>query len=163
MSATVHINPLRWFAERDGGPEFVRTHGNVLPDAAIRDALATPYPEARQVVTALRIVRTTHLFTLSFDAPEPSPTPAVDTPTLGAVSLAVPGNRDLIPPQATVTGLTCTAPDDEAVILAARALADTVGPQVVWDDTLTDVMLVDPDSPLADIRARWRHPRGAAQ
>lgn len=54
MSTTVHVNSLRWFAEQDGGAEFVRSHGDHLDDDAIARAQALAYPDAIQVVTILR-------------------------------------------------------------------------------------------------------------
>lgn len=159
MSSTVHVNSLRWFAEKDGGAEFVRSHGDHLDDEAIDRARSVAYPDALQVVTTLRAagVGADCWFTLAAPDTEHGvlrSTP--DTASLGGLSLSVGGDRDHISAQVAVTGLTCTGPDTEAIARAAAALAQAFGPQVVWDDGLADVMLVDADMPIDDIRARWR-------
>ncbi|WTW93217.1 hypothetical protein OG216_07425 [Streptomycetaceae bacterium NBC_01309] len=159
MSTTVHVNSLRWFAEQDGGAEFVRSHGDHLDDDAIARAQALAYPDAIQVVTILREsgVGAECWFTLSApDTAQGLLDPGSDTASLGGLALSVGGDREHISAHVAVTGLTCTGPDDEAIARAATALARAFGPQVVWDDGLADVMLVDSDTPIESIRARWR-------
>ncbi|WP_436770683.1 hypothetical protein [Yinghuangia sp. YIM S09857] len=159
MSTTVHVNSLRWFAEQDGGAEFVRSHGDHLADETIVRAQALAYPDAIRVVTTLREagVGADCWFTLSApDTAQGLLEPGSGTASLGGLSLSVGGERELISSHAAVTGLTCTGPDDEAIARAAAAMARAFGPQVVWDDGLADVMLVDSDTPIETIRARWQ-------
>ncbi|MCF2529043.1 hypothetical protein [Yinghuangia soli] len=54
MVQTVHVNSLRWFVEKDGGTEFVSSHGDAVDDEAVGRALATAYPDALQLVGVLR-------------------------------------------------------------------------------------------------------------
>lgn len=170
----VHVNALRWFVERDGGAEFVRSHGDEVHDEVIGRALAASYPAALQVLTALGAsgVGADCWFTVD-DSADPlaareaeATARAVDVvrsaasppgASLGGLTLSVGGAAgERIAAQAAVTGLTCTGPDDEAIALAAVALAGAFGPQVVWDGRLDEVMLVDAGMTPDQVRARWR-------
>ncbi|NUU20577.1 MAG: hypothetical protein HOV68_03530 [Streptomycetaceae bacterium] len=161
MSRTVHVNALRWFAERDGGAEFVRSHGDALDDEALTRSLTAPYPDALQIVSTLRAagVGADCWFTLADTTGGTGPVLASDAApvSLGGLSLSVGGDRERIAAHVAVTGLTCREPDDEAITRAALALAQAFGPQVIWDDTLADVMLVHPDTPPDHVRTRWAH------
>ncbi|MDI2132123.1 hypothetical protein [Yinghuangia seranimata] len=158
MSLTVHVNSLRWFVENQGGAEFLRSFGDPLDDDAVEAARTVAYPDAARLVGTLRAasVGAECWFTLDdegADALEARPGP--DAVSLGELSLSVGGNDDRIPGHVAVTGLTCRAPQPEAIARAAAALAEAFGPQVVWDDGLADVMVVHPGATVAEVRTRW--------
>lgn len=162
----VHVNALRWFVERDGGAEFVGSHGDVPDDDVVARALAATYPDTLGVLTTLGAsgVRADCWFTVA-EAGEAAAVTAVEKvrgagpvpgASLGGLNLAVGGeDTGPIAARAVVTGLTCTGPDDEALARAAVALAEAFGPQVVWDACLADVMLVDAGMTHDQVRARW--------
>ncbi|WP_436788247.1 hypothetical protein [Yinghuangia sp. YIM S10712] len=168
----VHVNSLRWFVEREGGAEFVRSHGDDLHDEAVARALAAAYPEVLQVLETLAASGVGADCWFAVDdvdtavAATAATTKAVEAlraagsapgPSLGGLHLSVGDvDRGHITAHAAVTGLTCTGPHDDAIARAAVALTGAFGPQVVWDDALADVMLVDAGMTPAQVRARWR-------
>ncbi len=175
----VHVNALRWFVERDGGAEFVRACGDQVHDDMVRRALETDYPAALQVLATLRAsgLGADYWFTVDAAA-DPQATAEAEAEAAGAVeavrsdasgpgeslgglTLSVDGAMgdapgEAIAAQAAVTGLTCTGGDDGAIAVAAAALAEAFGPQVVWDADLDAVVVVDAGMTPDQVRSRWR-------
>jgi hypothetical protein len=178
---TVHVNSLRWFASAAGGTEFVRAHDDGLDDATVALALTTPYPGAQHVLRTLEAagVAADCWFvvdgssgavpadgasggTVNGSITRALPPVSDDVP-LGGLTLVVGDDADRdgspdrtrLAPDAAIAGLICDAPAPDAIPRTAQALADAFGPQVVWADDLTEVMLVRPGMTVDQVRARW--------
>ncbi|MYS79007.1 hypothetical protein [Embleya scabrispora] len=161
MSHTVHINPLRWFTDGEGGLEFVESFGTPVPADLLEEARAASYPGVGDVLAVLRGegLSARCWFTLWVDGAEvPDPLPArpgsADGDHLGGFAVAVAGERKRIGADEPASGLTFRAPGAGAAERAVAALAEAFGPQVMWAGDVGDVVVVPPGLTAAQVRER---------
>ncbi|MET7300604.1 hypothetical protein [Embleya sp. NPDC005575] len=161
MSHTVHINPLRWFTDGEGGLEFVESFGTPVPADLLEEARAASYPGVGDVLAVLRGegLSARCWFTLWVDGAEvPDPLPArpgaADGDHLGGFAVAVAGERKRIGADEPTSGLTFRAPGAGAAERAVAALAEAFGPQVMWAGDVGDVVVVPPGLTAAQVRER---------
>ena len=159
MSRTVHINPLRWFTDGEGGLEFVESFGTPVPADLLEEARAAHYPDVGEVLAVLRAegLAARCLFDLMVDGahvvdPLPGREGGPPGDHLGGLSVAVAGERLRVRADEPASGLTCRAPAEGAVERAVAALADAFGPQVIWAGEIGDVLVVPPGLPADRVR-----------
>ncbi|MFE3204645.1 hypothetical protein [Embleya sp. NPDC059237] len=151
MSHTVHINPLRWFTDGEGGLEFVESFGTPVPADLLEEARAASYPQVGDLLGVLRGegLSARCWFSLWVDGAEvadplPERPGGGDGDHLGGLALAVAGERKRIGADEPASGLTCRAPGEGAVERAVVALAEAFGPQVMWAGDVGEVVVVPP-------------------
>ncbi|WP_406280126.1 hypothetical protein [Embleya sp. NBC_00896] len=161
MSSTVHINPLRWFTDGEGGLEFVESFGTPVPADILEEARAASYPGVGDLLAVLRSegLSARCWFSLWVDGAEvPDPLPerpgAGDRDRLGGLAVAVAGDRKRMGAEDPASGLTCRAAGEGAVERAVAALAEAFGPQVMWSGDIGDIVVVPPGWTAQQVRDR---------
>jgi hypothetical protein len=161
MSHTVHINPLRWFTDGEGGLEFVESFGTPVPADLLEEARAASYPGVGDLLAVLRGegLSARCWFSLWIDGTEvrdplPERPGAVDADYLGGLAVAVAGARQRMGADDPASGLTCRSPGKGAAERAVAALAEAFGPQVMWAGDAGDVVVVPPGLTAEQVAAR---------
>lgn len=161
MSRPVHINPLRWFTDGEGGLEFIESFGTPVPADLLEEARAAHYPDVGEVLAVLKAegLAARCLFALSVDGvlvadPLPGRDERPPGDHLGGLSIAVAGERQRVRGDEPASGLTCRAPAEGAAERAVSALADAFGPQVIRAGGIGDLLVVAPGSAPDRVRAR---------